>query len=221
MQRPSGATGTLLAGGALLVAGTLVGTGLGLAVGAFGDRSSTPPDPPAASGARGPFVGPLAGPDEPAPTGPRIGPPTDSLDASDRLRLDGLGPVRVGMTVAQASAAAAQPLTPLGGSDCPRLAPASGRPDASFLLSAGRVVRVDVSGNSRVRTLSGVGIGTPADEVRRRYGARIVGEADGQRLRFVGDDERFSVVFELGDGQVRAVRGGYAEVVRDGSCPTG
>lgn len=220
MLRPSGATGALLTGGALLVAGTLVGTGLGLAVDAFGSRSWTRPDDPRPTAAPRPFIGPVPGPAVATPGGPRVGPPTDSLDPSDRLRLDGLGPVRVGMTVAQASAAAGQPLEPRAGGACERVVPASGRPDASFLLRGGRVVRVDVSGDSDVRTLSGVGIGTPVDEVRRRYGARIVDEPDARRLRFVGDDQRFSVVFELEAGRVRAVRAGYAGDVRGGSCAT-
>ena len=215
MQRPSGATGALLAGAALLVAGTLAGTAIGLAVDGLGSSGRDE-----VRSAAGPFVGPRDAAPAPVPGPPRVGPPTDSLDPADRLRLDGLGPVRVGMTVADASRAAAQPLETRGSGDCERLVPASGRPAAGFLLRAGRVVRVDVEGDSPVHTLSGVGIGTPVDEVRRRYGARIVDEPD-RALRFVPDDDRFSVVFESDGERVVAVRGGYAEVVRDGSCRGG
>ena len=211
-----GGAASLVAGGALLVGGAVVGTGIVLALGGL-DSSPAPQAPATVPGA---FVGPVAGSPAASPRQPPIGPPTDSLDSVDRLRLDGLGPVRVGMMAVEASEAAAQRLDARGSGDCEYLVPAWGRPAASFLLRAGRVVRVDVEGDSPVRTLSGVGIGTPVDEVRRRYGTRIVHEQD-QRLRLVGDDQRFGMVFEVEDGRVDAVRAGYAEVVREGPCDSG
>ena len=217
LRRLLGGGIAVVTGGALLLGGAAVGTGIASALGGLGS-SSEAPQPPAPT--RAAFVGPVAGLVAASPRPPQIGPPTNSLDPADRLRPDGLGPVRVGMTAVEARVAAAQPLDSQGSGDCEQLVPASGQPPASFLVRAGRVVRIDVEHDSPVRTLSGFGIGTPVAAVHRHYGARIVQDQD-QRLRLVGDDQRFSVVFEVEDGLVDAVRAGYADVVREGPCDSG
>lgn len=190
----------------MLLAAVSVGVALGMGVDALladGD------DEPAT--AQGAFIGPVA-----SARPPQVGPPTDVLDQSDRVRVDGLGPVRVGMSLPQASAAADQALRAVEQKGCTFGVPASGSPDVRFLLQRGRIARVDVGADSAVLTLSGVGVGADADEVRAVYGRRLVTAEGG--LRFDPSDVRYAVAFDTDDGEVVAVRAGLADVVRNDPC---
>jgi len=89
------------------------------------------------------------------------------------VRLDGVGPVRFGMAVADARAALERSLTlaPPGGAcgfTVPRGAPAGVR----FMVEQGKVVRVDVD-SSGVRTAAGAEVGMSEADVRSRYPAGL------------------------------------------------
>jgi hypothetical protein len=85
------------------------------------------------------------------------------------IRVDGVGPIRFGMTLADARAALGESLvvTPPGG-ECgftvPRGAPAGVR----FMAEQGKIVRVDVD-SSGVRTTAGAEVGMSEADVRARY----------------------------------------------------
>lgn len=98
------------------------------------------------------------------------------LTARARLRLDGIGPVKVGMTLAQASKAIGKRLRfeadPEPPSTCGYADP-PGIPDVTFMVIDGRIRRVQVVEGGAVATVSGVRVGASEAEVNRVYGGRI------------------------------------------------
>ena len=153
---------------------------------------------------------------QPVPTTalPTTTAPPERLSTSSRLSLDGLGPVDIGMTLDQASAAAGTPIRippddPHDG-DC-RYAYAAGVPEVAFMVINGRIERVDVGDRSgrRVTTVSGIGVGDAEEAVKRTYPGRIRVEGHpyrptGHYLIYVPADPalaHLSMIFET-DGQV-------------------
>ncbi len=89
-------------------------------------------------------------------------------------------------------------------------------PGIGLMITDGEVVRIDVS-DSSVRTLSGIGVGSTADDVYAAYGDQIVASPhpylgdEGQYLTFVPRDEadaQYRLIFETGDDVVIAFRTG-------------
>ena len=172
-----------------------------------------------------------AAPTTAAPT--TTAPPTSAVPAPERLtrdsrlRVDGLGPVKVGMTLDEASTAAGVAIRPVpgssGGLDCSYARPAIGSDEVAFMVVGGRVVRVDIGrmGPDRVRTLSDIGKGSTEAEVLKTYAGRIRVEphpyiAGAKNLVYVPADAGFrpySMIFESVDGRVVAFRSGFAEQV--------
>ena len=161
-----------------------------------------------------------------APTPPTTASVSDPLDPEDRVSLEGVGPVRVGMTLEEASAAAGQGISEVPGSGagadpaaCYYAVPDTGEPKVSFLVLDGEIARVDVEEGSAARTISGIGIGVPEADVLATYGDRIVVEPDpdggaGKHLRYVADDPARSLVFETDGAKVLRFRSGDADAVR-------
>ena len=148
----------------------------------------------------------------PAPTTTTTRP--QRLSASSRLTLDGLGPVDIGMTLEQASAAAGTPIRtrpedPFG-PEC-EYAYADGVPEVAFMVINGRIERVDVGfrPGRRVTTASGVGTGDTEEKVKQTYPGRIRVSGHpylptGHYLTYVPADPalaHLSMIFET-DGQV-------------------
>jgi len=159
-------------------------------------------------------------------------PPTTSperLTAASRLRLDGIGPVDIGMTLDEASAAAGVPIRLLdtpAGPECRFAAPdrsARMGDELAFMVVNGRIARIDVGimGPDLIRTLSGMGKGNTEAEVQAAYPARIRVEphpyaTNGRYLVYVPADPSYrhlSMIFETIDGEVRSFRAGLAEQV--------
>lgn len=100
------------------------------------------------------------------------------LSEESGLRFDGIGPIRVGMTLAQATAAVGKPvrIDPGYVLDGCGYAEVEGGPEGlSFMVlraketDAWRIVRINVSEKSRIATLSGVRIGATEAEVKKTY----------------------------------------------------
>ena len=158
-------------------------------------------------------------------------PPTtaapERLTADSRLRLDGLGPVRVGMTLAEASRAARAPIRlhpeESGGLDCTYAYSAGAVDEVGFMVVGGRIVRIDVGHRppDRVKTLSGIGKGSSEAEVLKTYAGQIKVEPHpyirgAHNLVYVPRDaayRSFSMIFEAVDGRVIAFRSGFVEQV--------
>ncbi|HET9773058.1 MAG TPA: hypothetical protein VFS16_19325 [Acidimicrobiia bacterium] len=174
---------------------TVVLVVLGLALGACGDdgqQSRSPADETTTTSAA-PDTSPTTAPtDTTATTAPTDTTATTATTAStttttgkglsdeSRLVFDGIGPVKVGMTLAQASAAVAKPVEVdpnyvLDG--CAYAAVTGGPKGLSFMVlrdrdsDPWRIVRVDVDDESRIATQSGIRIGATEAEVKRTYGA--------------------------------------------------
>lgn len=155
-----------------------------------------------------------------APPATASSPPTTAgpvLTASSAVAINGIGPVREGMTVADAAEAAGVELVAVAGADptntvCTYVRPAPGsglENDLAFMVSEGTIARVDVTG-SRVATVSGIKVGSTEAEVLSTYPDQIAVTAHkytgptGHYLTFVPQDPvdgGYRVVFET-DGQV-------------------
>jgi hypothetical protein len=189
---------------ALLAGAVVLAGGLGYVLGADGEGASLTP---AASQGPAPTT-PVTTTAATTTTAP------ERLTTSSRLSLDGIGPVDIGMTLDQASAAAGTPIRtrpedPFG-PEC-EYAYAAGVPELAFMVINGRIERVDVVDRSgrRVKTVSGVGNGDTEEAVKRTYPGRIRVEGHpylptGHYLVYVPADPAFahlSMIFET-DGQV-------------------
>lgn len=140
------------------------------------------------------------------------------VEAAYRLELRGFGPVRVGMTVAEAGAALGTRLVPVidpPDEDCATYGPESGFDGVAFLVARGVIARTDVTAGS-TQTTEGAALGQPEAEVERRYGGRLaVGDHDylvgGHYLTLIPTapaDEGFRVVIETDGRKVTAMRAG-------------
>ncbi|MGH9226002.1 MAG: hypothetical protein ACRD2W_19940 [Acidimicrobiales bacterium] len=156
-------------------------------------------------------------------------PPTatmpELLSEASRLRLDGIGPVVVGMSLEEASAATGQdiridPRTDLG-RGCAHATAEGGPEGLQFMVVDGRIARVEVVPGP-VRTVSGVGVGSTQAEVLAAYPDRIrvqanpySGHLGGKDLIYVPDasSEHLSLLFEVLDGLVMRFRSGWLPAV--------
>ena len=144
------------------------------------------------------------------------------LSEKSQVRIDGIGPVRVGMTLAEAKKAAGIRLTPYDGGGlvndrCYYVRPEDQELQISLMISEGKVVRVDIESDSQVKTLSGAGIGDSESRIFTLYPGQIevrehpyLGER-GNYLTFVprdAVDRDYRVVFETEEGFVRQYRAG-------------
>ncbi|MDH3306851.1 MAG: hypothetical protein OEO77_04975 [Acidimicrobiia bacterium] len=148
-------------------------------------------------------------------------PPPDLTELAARwtVSLRRAGPYLVGMTLAEAEAAAPARLIELEDGD-PACSfwihdPATGIGDEMMLMvRAGRIARIDVDGTS-LRTLSGIGVGDTASAVTSTYGGLIVSSRppDGQvaegYLTYIPDDAvdiEYRIRFEIVGGVVTTFR---------------
>lgn len=150
-------------------------------------------------------------------------------DAPLQLELRGLGPVLVGMTLAEAEAALGRPLVPLvppPDEDCAMYAPESGFDGLAFLVARGVVARADVTAGPTA-TPDGLAIGQTETEAQRRYGGRLeVTPHDyvlgGHYLTLVPEapaDDRFRLIAETDGTKVTSMRAGrLPEVEFTGGC---
>jgi hypothetical protein len=128
-----------------------------------------------------------------------------------RISMSGYGPVTIGMTPAQASAAlgatlsAGAPVPPRG---CHYLFAPDRYPGTYFMVSNGAIARIDFR-EPGPRTLSGIGVGQPEADVRKRFGARLqvaphrYFTPDGHALTLRSKDGRHAVRFNTDHGRVK------------------
>ncbi|MGB3494310.1 MAG: hypothetical protein WBA57_16400, partial [Elainellaceae cyanobacterium] len=139
-----------------------------------------------------------------------------ALTEETPLDLRGLGPIRVGMTVDEASQRSGVPLISPGAESeppgCLYYHPLGGPREVLFMVSNGQIVRVDIQ-NSMTTTLSGVAVGDTEDRVQSLYPDQIEVlphkyVPGGHYLTFVprdGADQDFRVIFET-DPERRVVQ---------------
>lgn len=140
-----------------------------------------------------------------------------ALTAASIVTLRALGPVRVGMSVAEASEAAGLELRrDLGRSSTDSCYHVNAGPTmrgVSFMVVNDLIRRINIDPPSPVATRSGVGIGTTASNLREVYSDNIQradsAAAGGQGWAFVPNDEfdaDFRIYFEIEAGSVARYR---------------
>jgi phage tail sheath protein FI len=154
------------------------------------------------------------------------------LTEQSKVAIDGIGPIRVGMTLAEAEKSAGVQLIEKGGrasSGCYYVWPKTGPQDLGFMVSSDRadeqmikskdrISRVDVFRNSRITTLSGAKIGDTEARIKALYPGRIrvtpheyTGHRGGHYLTLMpkdAADKNYRVVFETLNGRVTQFRSG-------------
>jgi hypothetical protein len=122
-----------------------------------------------------------------------------------------VGPVRIGMTVAQAERALGSPFEPSSDSgECVYRKSAAAPPGVLFMQVGGRIVRIDIT-EPRVRTANGIEVGSSERDVRAAYGSAIAispHKYTAGRYLTVADDADHRVVFETGEERVTRYRAG-------------
>ena len=149
---------------------------------------------------------------------------TKKLTNEAKVTIAGLGPIQVGMTLAEASKAAAIAFVPVGGSanlGCRYFQPKEGPEGIGLMVVNDRIIRIDIWPGSSITTLSGAGINSTEAEIEALYPGQIEISShkytDGQYLTFIPEDgvaNRYRLVFETdGEGRVTQFRAGQFPAV--------
>jgi len=145
----------------------------------------------------------------------RIGGPMD-------LTEHGIGPVRVGMTLAEVAGATSAGIRLVGtdSTECSYLSWRDGPPGVLIMAEGGRVVRIDVR-NPAITTPEGIKIGSTEAEVQQRYAGQIEvlphKYTDGHYLVITprnSADRELRIVFETDGKKVETLRGGRVPPVQ-------
>ncbi len=144
--------------------------------------------------------------------------PVPKLTGASQLGTNGLGPVLVGMTVAQAEKASGRKFSrgdSEAGSGCSYSRP-SGLSGVSFMVIDGTIARVDINAESGVTTFRGAKVGDSEARIKSLYGSQITVEPhqyvrEGHYLVFTPRDKAdrdFRVIFETDGKKVTRFRSG-------------
>ena len=153
----------------------------------------------------------------------------EQIDAVATLRA--VGPIRIGMTVDEASAEAGVTLRRDFGrqavGNCYYVTPGAAMRGVSIMVVDDLVARVEIDSTSDIATRSGVRIGTAASDLRDVYPDNIQRANDvvlsGEGMAFVPNDDfdaDYRIYFEIEDGQVARYRVGVKPAIDYvGGCP--
>jgi hypothetical protein len=101
-----------------------------------------------------------------------------NVSEATRVSVNGIGSIRIGMSVSEAARASGLELVPehepLASDelDCYYVKPRAGLTGVTFMIRSAHVARIDIS-NPRVRTVSGAGVGSTESDLRRLYAGRV------------------------------------------------
>lgn len=139
--------------------------------------------------------------------------------ASWQLSESGIGPVRVGMTVAEAAAALSVTAAQADTSECAYVGLAGLPAGVSLMTERGRIVRVDADDSSSVATAAGAKVGWTEQQLRDAYpNARVQPHKydEGNYVIVIPGapaDTTHRIVFEAVRGVVTRFRGGQTPQV--------
>jgi hypothetical protein len=142
--------------------------------------------------------------------------------AAWQVRHDGIGPVRIGATVAELSAALSTRLPRADSLDtrCDYVRAPEVIPGVWFMVVEGRIARLDID-SAGPPTVEGARVGDDTASVRRLYAPRVVVTphkyTDGQYFTVTPTapaDSGFRLVFEADGGRVTHYRAGRLPEVR-------
>ncbi len=122
------------------------------------------------------------------------------------LRFDGLGPARIGMSREELAAVLGQTVDIPEDEDsqaCTMIDDGH-RPGVAYMITEGRLSRIDVYQGSSIATRSGARVGDPAASVQAKYGSALektpsfYGDAPRDYfLTYRSRDRRFALRFEI------------------------
>jgi hypothetical protein len=170
----------------------------------------------------------------PAGCGNADGPPAAAVAHSTDLRVagadrppltpDGLGDIRIGMTLEEVTRVAGPDANPhlVGGPEpevCDEFRPERAPTGTIVMIEHGVLTRISLGAGSEVLTERGIGVGAPAEAVREAYGELAVASphkyisAPAEYLKVVsgerGGSEPRGIVYEVGsDGRVSRIHAG-------------
>ena len=142
------------------------------------------------------------------------------LTNHSKVYINGMGSVRVGMTIAEASKAAGTKLIRESGYEtnlsCFYVKPQGEPKDIGFMVTNGRISRVDVWNNKSITTLSGAKIGDTESRIKSLYPGQIQVTPHkyvegGHDLIFIPKDavdKNYRVLFETDGKRVTRFRSG-------------
>jgi len=138
-----------------------------------------------------------------------------------KVAVNGIGGIRVGMTVAEASRASGTKLVSSGDyleQSCYYVQPQGAPKGLGFMVTDGRIARVDVYENKNITTLSGAKIGDTEARIKALYPKQIKvsthayrADSGGHYLTYVPKDKsdrNYRVVFETDGKRVLGFRAG-------------
>ncbi|MEU0661039.1 hypothetical protein [Streptomyces lavendulocolor] len=144
----------------------------------------------------------------------------------ERVTVDGMGPIRIGMSGEQVEKAVGSPLTIVGDFSHCAEGTVSGAPDGlSLRFMENTLVAVSVEPPATVATASGMRVGTTRDELIRTYGdeiSTVSADDRSERLVFAPTAPRFGgrvIVFDLKDDHVERFTAGTRDAATAGPCP--
>jgi hypothetical protein len=135
------------------------------------------------------------------------------------VREDGVGPVKIGMTLGQMRSTLRQNLTKEeGGSDSCYYVHAAGHGHIDFMIIDDHLVRIDVDAPS-ILTSSGLQVGDSESKVLKVYGPKLkVTEHQyvdtGHYLTVRSDDRRYGIRFETDGGKITMFYVGTYEAIQ-------
>lgn len=152
------------------------------------------------------------------------------LTERSKLALNGIGPIRVGMTVDEASRAAGVKLvksnSDINSYQCSYFEVQGEPKGISFMVTKGLITRVDIS-NPQVTTIRGVKVGDPEDKLLKLYPGQIQvlrGLIGGRMNRFTFvpkdvADKNYRIIFKTRKNRVESFRSGQLpQVEYMGGC---
>jgi len=148
----------------------------------------------------------------------------ESVFEDAEVRLTGIGPLQIGMTLEAATDALGLPLVPIGsnlGGDCAYYQPDAVSQALGLMVVDNRVIRVDVWPGSSLETVSGAKIGSTDEELKAFYPGQIEAMPNpytqGEFLTLVPQDPElalYRLVFETdATGKVVQYRAGQFPAV--------
>lgn len=142
----------------------------------------------------------------------------DALSTNSRLTPDGIGPVKIGMTVEEVRSMIG-PIEDDNTKDqsCYFITPLRGPRGITFMIIDNRVARVDVIENSPILTDRGIGIGVSEAQIKKAYGENVeIGPhfyTDGHYVRVSAPESKRLMLFETENGLIDTYRAGESYAV--------
>jgi hypothetical protein len=137
------------------------------------------------------------------------------------LRQDGIGPVKVGMNLAQLNTILHEKFAVPESKDEQACfyVDAAARPHVSFMIVNGHLARIDVYGTG-VPTTNGIQVGDPEERAKQVYGSRLTVKPhaytgpEGHYLTIRSADGHYGIRFETDNGKITIFYAGRFDAIQ-------